>query len=62
VLDKHVPLFKRASVQKHFQTLTRRQFAFFVLRRNALFTTAKSGKFTFRFELFEYVLQGFSLF
>jgi hypothetical protein len=30
-----------------------------VLRRNALFTTAKSSEFTFRFELFEYFLHDF---
>jgi hypothetical protein len=61
VLDKHVPLFKRAFVKQEFEPLTRRQLALAVLRVNALLTTPQPGSSAFLFELLKNVLHGFSL-
>ena len=56
VLDKHVPLFKTAFVQQHLQALTRGEFAFFVLRVDALLPTAYTRQLTLGFQLFKNVL------
>ena len=43
MLNEHAPLFERAFVQKHFETLARCEFAFGVLGRNALGPAAHLG-------------------
>ena len=63
VLDKQVPLFKGAFIEQQFKPLARRQFAFSVLRINALLPAAETGSGTLFFQLFKNVLHGmFSLY
>jgi len=62
VLDKHVPLFKRALVEQHFEAFARGQLALGVLGVDTLLATAQAGCGALFLELFQDVMHDRSSF
>jgi hypothetical protein len=62
VLHEHVPLFESTFVEQNLQAFAGREFAFGVLRVNALLPAAQAGCSALLFQLFKDVLHDGSLF
>jgi len=58
VLDKHVPLFKRAFVQQDINALARGESAFFVLRVDTSLATPQAGELALIVQLLKDVMHG----